>query len=213
MNTTDELERFNAYALESVIKSIVPQRIRYLQNTSIINGTNSQVNLVGNASTVTVTRAANSVFSYQDVLKMDAALFDDFDDAVWLTNNSSTPLLYSIRFPDNSGSYPAFAPGVFGAENLLGPRPVGQLLGRPIYKSESVPALGAKGDLILFSPSSIAAGQTGLIGDSTPFLYFDKAINTYRFLWYADTESLMTAPYTRADSSTASNIVVLSANA
>lgn len=215
VNTTDELERFNTYALESVLKQVVPQRIRYLVNDSIVNGTNSQVNLINNAATVVVTRATNNRISFQDILKMEAALFDDFvDDAIWLINNSTSPEVYGLAFPNTTATtqFPAFTPGAFGRETLLGPRPVGELLGKPVYRVENCPALGAKGDIILYSPKSIAAGSSGLIADKTPYLYFDKMINTYRFAWYADTVNPLTSVYTRKDGSTASNIVVLSAS-
>lgn len=212
---TDELERFNAYALDAVLKNVAPKSIRYLSNDSIVNGTNSQVNLVGNAATVVKTRTTNNRIEFADVLAMEAALFDDFgEDAVWLVNPSTLPELYSLAFPNRAATtpFPAFTPGNFGSEQLLGPKPLGILLGHPVYRLENVPALGAKGDIILYSPKSIAAGSTGLIADSTPFLYFDLAESSYRFMWYADTVNPMTSAYTRKDSSTASNIVVLSAS-
>jgi HK97 family phage major capsid protein len=176
-----------------------------------VNGSNSQVNLVGNAATVTVTRETSGHISFNDITAMEAALFSDFvDDAIWLINNSTSPELYGLSFPNRTATtqFPAFTAGTFG--NLLGPKPVGELLGKPVYRLENVPALGNKGDIILYSPKAIAAGQSGLIGDQTPYLYFDKAVNTYRFLWYADTVNPMTVPYTRKDGSQASNIVVLS---
>lgn len=213
VKVTDELQRFNSYALEAVLKQVVPQRIRYLSNDGVINGTNSQVNLIGNAATVTVTRATNARIEFMDVLKMNAALFDDFTgDAVWLTNQSTTPEIYSIGYPTRAAttSIPAFTPG--GFTDMLGAKPMGQLLGRPIYTVENCPALGSKGDLILVSFSPIAAGTTGLIADATPFLFFDYAETYYRFMWYADTVNQLTTYYTRADGSRASNIVVLSAS-
>jgi hypothetical protein len=97
------------------------------------------------------------------------------------------------------------------ARNGWGPKPMGELLGKPVYRLENVPALGNKGDLILYNPGSIAAGSSGLIADRTPYLYFNLAQDTFRFIWYADTVNPMTTYYTRKDGSKASNIVVLSA--
>ncbi len=213
VNVTDELERFNSYALDAVLRQIVPQRIRYAMNDSFVNGTNSQVNLVGNAATTIVTRATTGRINFNDILAMDSRLFDDFvDDAIWLVNPSSIPELYSLSFPSRTATnpFPAFTPGVFGQENLLGPRPVGSLLGHAVHRLENVPSLGYLGDIILYSPKSIAAASTGLIADSTPYLFFNYAQNSYRFMWYADTVSLMNTPYVRKDGSTASNIVILS---
>lgn len=213
VNTSDELMRFNSYNLEAVIKQVVPERIRYYVNGGVVNGTNSQINLVSNAAAVTVIAETAGRINYNDITKMEAALFDEFDgeECVWLCAKSTLPELYSLAFPNRGATYqtPAFSPGGFG--DLLGPKPKGSLLGRPIYTLENCPALGSRGALILWHPKSCAYGTTGLIGDYTPYLYFDLAQDTFRFLFYYDSVNPMTAPYTRADGSVASNIVVLSA--
>jgi HK97 family phage major capsid protein len=212
VNASDELLRFNSYNLETVIKQVVPERIRFLANDGVVNGTNSQINLVGNAAAVTIIAEAAGRISYNDVTKMESRLYDDFDgEAIWLCAKSTLPELYGIPFPTRAATYqtPAFSPGGFG--DLLGPKPKGTLLGRPIYTLENVPGLGNRGALVLWHPKSCAAGYSGLIADQTPYLYFDLAQNTFRFLFYFDSVNPMTVPYTRADGSTASNIVILSA--
>lgn len=212
VNVTDELLRFSPYNVENTIKAVAPERIRYLTNGGIVNGTNSQANLIGGASTITVLRAKNNVLSYIDVLKMESALHESFSaDAIWLCNKSALPQVYNIAYPNDDATtkIPAFTPG--GFENMLGAKPEGKLLGREIWFVENCPAITAKGGLILYSPSSIAAGYTGLVADSTPYLYFDYAVNTFRFLFYYDSVSLPNTVYTRADGSTASNVIVLSA--
>jgi HK97 family phage major capsid protein len=211
VNASDELLRFNSYNLETVIRQVVPERIRFLTNGGVVAGTNSQLNLLNCPGAVTVIAEAPGRISFNDVTKMDAALYDDFDDAIWLTSKSSLPELYNIPFPTRAATYqtPAFTPGGFG--DLLGPKPKGTLLGRPIYTLENVPALGSRGALILWHPKSCAAGYSGLIADQTPYLYFNLAQNTFRFLFYYDSINPLTAPYVRADGTSASNVVVLSA--
>lgn len=213
VNASDELLRFNAYNLQSVIEQVVPERIRFLTNNSIVNGTDSGVNLVGNATTITVIASNPGHIEYTDILKMEAALFDNFEgpDTVWLTNKSTLPELYTLAFPSRSATtpIPAFSPG--GFNDQLGAKPKGELLGRKIYTVENVPGLGSRGSLILANFKSLAAGYTGLIADSTPFLYFDLAQDTFRFLFYFNTVNPLTSVYTRADGSKASNLVILSA--
>lgn len=214
VNVTDELMRFNSYALTTVLEQVVPQRIRYLTNGGVVNGTNSQINLIGNPATVVVPRATNNRIELNDIFKMEASLYDDFvDDAVWLVNNSTMPELYTLAFPNRSATtqFPALTPGnMLG--NLAGPKPAFELLGKPVYRLENVPALGSKGDIILASLRSLAAGYTGLFADATPYLYFSTAVDSFRFLFYYDSVNPMTAPYVRADGSYSSNIVVLSAS-
>ncbi|QEG27097.1 Phage capsid family protein [Gemmata obscuriglobus] len=214
VNTSDELLRFNSYNLENVIKQVVPERLRFMTNGNVVAGTNSQINLVSNAAAVTVIAATPGRINFDDVTKMNAALYDDFDnDAIWLCSKSTLPELYSLAYPNRGATnpYPAWTPGTFGQEQLLGPKPKGTLLGKPVYTLENIPALGSRGALILWHPKSCAAGYSGLIADQTPYLYFDLAQDSFRFLFYFDSVNPLTTPYTRADGSVSSNIVVLSA--
>lgn len=216
VNITDELERFTPYHIGTVIESVAPERIRYLVNDSVVNGTNSGVNLRGNASAVTVVAAQAGRINYQDVLNMEAALFDDFEgeDTVWLCNKATLPELYTISFPSRSATnpFPAFTPGNFNDDGtLLGPKPKGMLLGRRVWTVENVPTIGTRGALILCSLKSLAAGYSGLIADQTPYLYFNQAIGTWRFLFYFNSVNPLTQPYVRQYGGSTSNIVVLSA--
>lgn len=210
VNVSDELLRFNSYNLTNVLQNVVPERIRYLVNDGVVNGTNGQINLVNNAAAVAVARQTAGTINFNDVIKMRAALWESFrNGAAWFISPGSTPALYQMAFPSKGAAtpIPVFLPGGFG--DSLSAKPLGTLLGLPIYEVENVPALGAKGDLILAHLPSCAAGFSGLIADSTPYLYFDLAQESFRFLMYYDTVNPMTAPYTRKDGTQASNIVVL----
>lgn len=210
VNVSDELLRFNSYNLTNVLQGIVPERIRFLSNGDVVNGTNGGVNLVGNAAAVEVPRAVASQFNFADIVKMHAALHPSFrSGAAWFVAPASTPALYQMAFPSQAAAQqvPVFVPGGFG--NSLEAAPLGKLLGMPVYEVENVPALGVKGDLILAHMPSIAAGYSGLLADQTPYLYFDLAQETFRFLWYFDTVNPLTTAYTYAGGALASNIVVL----
>ena len=212
VNVTDELLRFNGYALESVINDVAPERLRFLINDGVVNGTNSQLNLVNNAAALTQIAEVAGHISYADVMGMYSKLINK-DGACWLINPSSIPELYSLGFPNRAAStqFPAFTPGTFGNEQLLGPAPEGKLMGLPVYMVENVPELGTRGALILWQPTSCAAGSSGPYGDRTSALYFNLATDSFRFLLYYDTVNRLTTPYTRVGGSKASNIVVLSA--
>jgi HK97 family phage major capsid protein len=214
VNTSDELLRFNAYNLQNVIEQTVPPQIRFLTNGGVVNGTNSQIGLTSNAAAVTVIAESPGRINFNDVSKMDAALWDDFDEgAIWLCTKDTLPELYSLAYPNRSATtpIPAWTPGTFGQDNLLGPRSKGTLMGKPVYTVENCPALGSRGALILWHPGSCAYGTTGLIADSTKYLYFDLAQDSFRFMFYFDSVNPLTVPYSRASGGKASNIVVLSA--
>jgi HK97 family phage major capsid protein len=213
VNITDELLRFNAYHLGSVIEQVVPERIRYLVNDSVVNGTSSGVNLINNAAAVSIIASNPGRIEYTDIVNMEAALFDEFDgeNTVWLCNKATLPELYTVAFPNRAATtpIPAWTPG--GFNDMLGAKPKGSLLGRPVYTLENVPTKGTRGALILANLKSLAAGYTTLEGDHTPYLYFNQAIDTWRFLFYFNTVNPLTVPYQRKDGSYASNIVVLTA--
>lgn len=211
VNLSDEIMRFNSYNLESHIKQVVPERLCYYINDAIVNGNSgSNVNLIGNAATVFIGRAAANAINILDVYNMRAALFNSYrTGACWLVNPSTTPNLYTMGFPNSSAStqIPVFLPGTgWGG---AGPAPLGQLAGFPIYELENVPGLGSTGDLLLVHMPSIAAGYSELIADYTKALYFNIAQDSFRFLFYFSTVNPLTVPYTRKNGSYASNIVAL----
>ncbi|MFO0851673.1 MAG: phage major capsid protein [Gemmataceae bacterium] len=199
VNVSDELTRFNGYALESVLKQYVPERIRFQVNEDVIRGTNGGVHIAGNAATVAVSRETAGRISFNDVNAMEATMWDSYgDDYVWLTNRATMPELRRLAFPNTAASYPipVFLPGgePFGGMTA---KPAGTLLGRPIYTCESCSGLGYEGDLIAVHLPSLYSGFLDMDASFTPFLYFDKAVNSFRFLFYAGSVNPLTQPYTR----------------
>lgn len=213
VNLTDELTRFSPYAVESVIKQHVPEKLRYKTNDDFIRGTNGGVNLIGNAATVPITRAVANRISFEDVNKMEAAMWDSYgNDFVWLTNRGTMPELRRLAFPSTTGNFPipVFLPPEGGFTGGLTVKPAATLSGRPVYCVENCSALGAKGDLIAVHLPSIYAGYEELDSAMSPYLYFDKAINSFRFILYASSANALTTPYVRQNSGgSASNIAVL----
>lgn len=211
VNTSDELERFTPYALESLLRRVFPERLGYAVNDDYINGGNNMANLIGHASTVVVPRSQASHMNYDDVTAMSSHLFGGMNGAVWLAANGSIPEIYGMPYPNRTATtqFPAFSPGTFTQENLLGAEADGKLLGKPLFFLENVPALGTKGDLILYKPAQIASGEAGGELDKTPFLYFNYAEFTYRFLCYMASVPYMDQPYTRKNGDEASYCVVL----
>jgi HK97 family phage major capsid protein len=213
VNVTDEQLRFTPQNIESQIRQHVPSKVRFKFNDGIMNGTGSQVGLIGNAAAVNVARAVANRVTYPDIVKMWTALYGDFEsEAVWVGNRTILPELLTMAFPSSSGTVPAYMPignNFSGGQGNLAYAPSGMLLGRPIYFCEQSAALGSTGDLALVHFKSIACGYLPMDEAQTNALYFDKAIDTFRFLFYVATKNQMLSPYTRADSSTASNIVCL----
>jgi HK97 family phage major capsid protein len=81
-------------------------------------------------------------------------------------------------------------------------RPMGTLLGFPLYFSEKVPTLGNTGDLSLVAPSQYGiANRSGLEVAVSEHRYFELDEIAYRFKDRHDMKSLWRAPYQQADGS------------
>ena len=216
VNVSDELLRFNSYHLENVIKSIVPERLRYQLNDDVVTGSNSGANLLNNAAVVPVIRTTASHIEFADVTKMVASLWGDFnsEDAVFLTNPATIPELMTMGFPTRGSatSFPVWVDGGFG--DSAGPAPKGRLLGKRVFTLENIPVVGSRGALILVNLKTFAGGYWAgddLIADYTKALYFNLAQDSFRFMAYRDSVNPLTTPYQRKDGSFASNCVVLTA--
>jgi HK97 family phage major capsid protein len=214
VNITDELMRFQSYNLETYIRQHVPAKMRFKINDSIVNGSSSGVNLIGNAATVTIAdRATTGHITFPDIVTMWTSLYTDFQtEACWIVNPTAYGDLMKLSFPNGSGTYPIFLPtppNYSGGGGHAAYAPVGTLFNRPVHVCEQAAALGSPGDIILVHFPSIACGYLPLDSAQTNALYFDKAVDSARFLQYVATKNLVLSPYTRADSSTCSNTVIL----
>ncbi|HEX3151230.1 MAG TPA: phage major capsid protein [Gemmataceae bacterium] len=215
VNITDEMLRFQHYNLEAYIRQHVPAKLRFKINDSILNGTSSGVNLIGNAAKVTITRGTSGHITFPDIVAMWTSLYTDFQsESCWIINPTAYGDLMKLAFPNGSGTYPIFLPtppNYSGGTGNASYAPAGTLFGRPVHVCEQAAALGSVGDIILVHFPSIACGYLPLDSAQTNALYFDKAVDSLRFLQYIATKNLVLSPYTRADSTTCSNIVVVAA--
>ena len=81
-------------------------------------------------------------------------------------------------------------------------RPMGDLLGFPVYFSEKVPTLGLTGDLSLVAPSQFGvARREGLEMGVSEHFYFSTDLVAYRGKLRHDMKPLWRAPYQQADGS------------
>ncbi len=81
-------------------------------------------------------------------------------------------------------------------------RPMGDLLGFPVYFSEKVAVLGSTGDLNLVAPSQYGyARRSGMEVAVSEHFYFDTDRIAYRMKQRHDGKSLWRAPYIQADGS------------
>ena len=163
-------------------------------------------------STLVVNRAAANKIRPADLTAMIASVSPMvWDDLRWITNITTFPQLSIL----NDGTNYVFQPNALisqamklsamdksvggrGAEMMH--RPMGDLLGFPVYFSEKVPVLGTAGDLSLVAPSQFGvARREGLEMGVSEHFYFQNDLVAYRGKIRHDMKPLWRAPYQQAD--------------
>jgi HK97 family phage major capsid protein len=162
-----------------------------------------------------VTRHSSSTVTSVDLTAMIASVSPMvWSDLRWITNITTIPQLAILA--NNSGT-PVFQPNALITQanqytimdkstGGLGPdlmhRPMGTLLGFPIFFSEKVPVLGTQGDISLVSPSQYGiAERSGLEIAVSEHYYFANDLIAYRLKKRHDMKALWRAPYQQADGS------------
>lgn len=186
-----------------------PAAIRWKLVESFIFGTGAGQPLgwahANYAGKIAVTRAVASQVAPVDVAKMFSRLLvnDGPDRSFWTANRDTLPELIT-RF--TVGNMPVWMP-----PNGMAAAPNGSLLGRPLFFSEHCQTLGTQGDVQLVNPDGYYATQRGPARqDSSIHLYFDYAIQAFRWMFRFGGEPLLSAAVTAAKgSNTKGHFVVL----
>ena len=139
---SDELIMDSAINIINYITGVFVRAYQYTTEGEVIAGlgtggqmtgilTDAAINLVG--------RTTNLQVKYEDILNLESAIDENFQDLTWLTRRAT--LNYLRRQKDTVGQ-PVYRD----------PYPMAQtpsILDYPIIKTRNVPALGLKGDIIL----------------------------------------------------------------
>ena len=206
----------------------VPSLSRYLPNKvgdkfiskindAIVNGdgVGKPQGLMSSGSLVSVAKEAGqaaATIKFENIVKMWARLYAPLrSGAVWLINQDAEPQLLSMVVPGTQPSYPAYLP-----PGGLSAAPYGTLLGRPVIAVETCETVGTKGDIILANLSSYLTVQKvgGMRADVSMHVYFEQAMQAFRFIMRIGGQSWWKAAITRQKgSNTLSNIVTLDTRA
>lgn len=226
----------NYIAMDAVVTRIFGRGMGWVEDWVSIRGDgvgkpqgyfNSAAVISGGAASGNATRFAANKISVDDLMWMMSKMATMcWGGARWIANVTTIPQLGVLR--DDTGAA-IFQPNALIAQyeemsikgassydkaNLMS-RPMGRLIGWPIYFSEKVPVLGTTGDISLVCPDQYAiARRAGLeIGVSDQFLFQTDEI-AYRVKMRHDGKSLWRLPYQQADGSntTVSPFILLHSN-
>lgn len=139
-----------------------------------------------------------------NVLKMYSRLMMvPGDSPYWLANSDTMPQIATMVI----GDQPIWTPPTTG----LTQAPGGFLLGLPIRHSEHAKTLGDKGDIQLVSPKGYYAARrtAGPVFASSMHLFFDYAVQAFRWQFRFGGQPHLSAPVTPNNGATKSHFVTL----
>jgi len=203
----------DAPRLASRLTNKAAQAINWKANDGIIwaDGVGKPKGWMNSAALVTVAKesgqAADTVVA-ANVLKMFSRLWvAPGDSPYWIANRDTVPQLATITV----GDQPVWMP-----PNALISAPGGILLGYPVRFSEHAKTIGDLGDLQLVSPRGYYAARRtqGVNFASSIHLYFDYAIEAFRWMFRFGGQPHLSAPITPANgTNTKSHFVALAERA
>ena len=141
-------------ALEAYLRSLIAIELAWKEDSAFLvgDGVGAPQGIVNAAGTQTVTRNLVNKFSYKDAAVMMQNCVT-FDNAIWLVAKSAQSELSTLI--DGAGRSSWVPNTGYTQENWH----YGTLFGSPCYLTEKTPALGSRGDVLLFAP------ELYLIGD------------------------------------------------
>lgn len=207
----------NYLAFDSALTRMIGRAFGWMEDYMAIQGpgVGKPLGYFNGGSTLVVNRTDSSKIEPIDLTTMiSKASPMVWNDLRWITNITTIPYLAILQ--DHNGTY-VFQPNALinqamelsimaksvggdGAELMH--RPMGTLLGFPVYFSEKVPTLGNTGDLSLVAPRQFGvASRSGLEIAVSEHFYFSTDLIAYRLKRRHDMKPLWRGPYQQADGS------------
>jgi HK97 family phage major capsid protein len=193
----------NVVALESLIGDLIKETVNWYLDYAMLqgDGVGKPLGVLNASATIPVTRKTAGQVNLQDAAKLIGALLPaSRKSAVWIMAQDSYQQI--VQLSDNSGRV-VFLPNYAGGG--VGPATVSPdanmyLLGRPVFFTEKLPALGTKGDVMLVDPRYYLFGnRVGLEVAASEHYKFINNQMTWRFVMRADGQPWLDKAFTLQD--------------
>lgn len=190
---TEELLE-DAAGFESWIQAKVPGIISHKVNSAIVSGTGAgmPLGILNAPSKVSVAKEtsqpADTVW-FTNVQKMWARMYAPWRrNAVWIVNQDVEGQLEAMAFqPQGAASQlpTAASTPVYLPPGGIADAPYGRLKGRPVIPLQAAKTIGDQGDIILVDLKQywILRKASGIRTDTSMHLYFDQAVQAFRFIF------------------------------
>lgn len=217
---TEELQQ-DAAAMNGYITGKAGEVIAFKLNDAILNGTGAgmPLGILNSPCKVTVTKESsqtNGTIHGRNVLKMMSRMpARSYGRAVWLINQDCLPQVAGLAMDVTKADGTAAGAGILymTPQGLANQSAFGSILGRPIVVTEACPSLGTEGDIVLADLSKYLSVVKGALKtDYSIHLWFDQAINAFRFILRMNGQPWLSAAIARKNgSNTLSHFVTLQA--
>lgn len=169
--------------------------------------------VIGCPAEIAVARDTSNEINHDDIVNMMSKQWDK-ENCIWLATMGAYSQLANaakIHIIKESTANVGGSGQLTWMQNIVGAAP-SVLLGRPLFFTEHLPALGTKGDLILTTWSQYLIGESqNFINDSSIHVRFEVLETTFRFAKRIDARPWWTATLTLENSFVVSAFVSLAA--
>jgi HK97 family phage major capsid protein len=182
--------------LEKFLMTLFAKSLAWFEEYAFLqgNGAGKPQGMLGAAATVSLNRQTANQVQYADVAGMWAKLLPiSWGKAFWTCSPSVVPQLLQLKDGANRAIFISIDQGATKSPNW-------SLLGRPVFPTEKVPALGTKGDVMLLDPSFYIVGDRMQIEiAASEHVNFLKNQMTWRVVERVDGQPWLDKPVTLQD--------------
>lgn len=200
----DELLEDSAIALGALLSQMFATTIAWYEDQAFISGSGvgEPLGFLNSGSKIVITRATGNQIGLADLANLWARLLPrSRSKSVWVANPGTIAQL--LQLTTSSLTWLSIDQGLANA-------PPARLLGRPIYFTEQVPALGSEGDICLCNFSYYLIGDRKRVTiDLSPHYKFQNDITCFRGVERVSGMPWVDAPFQPANGATLSPFVVL----
>ncbi len=193
----------SAVGLEKFLMTLFARAIAWFEEYAFLqgNGVGKPQGMLNAGAALSVTRNTGSEVLFTDVATMWSKLLPiSWGKAIWTCSPSVIPQLLQLKDGSNRAIFLQIGSPSQGA---ITSAPNWQLLGRPLFPTEKVPALGTKGDLMLLDSSFYVIGDRMSIEvAASEHVNFLRNQMTWRVVERVDGQPWLDKPVTLQDGST-----------
>ncbi|HVS37831.1 MAG TPA: phage major capsid protein [Gemmataceae bacterium] len=186
--------------LEKFLMTLFAKSLAWFEEYAFLqgNGAGKPQGILTAPAALSLTRAGSGQVQFADVAGMWAKLLPiSWNKAIWTCSPSVVPQLIQLKDGSNRAIFLQIGSETQGA---ITSGLNWSLLGRPIYPTEKVPALGTKGDLMLIDPSFYVLGDRMQIEiAASEHVNFLKNQMTWRIVERVDGQPWLDKPVTLQD--------------